>query len=112
MEKPYSFTEQAIKKYGKRVVNDFPEPDRFFNSMRDFYILLDAIPYKAIEDLEKYELNRDIVVQSIQKLIRICKAAKVDINKEIDRLEESPFDGLEDDIALKKNKIIQQPPTE
>ncbi len=102
MEKPYTFAGKVVQKYGKIKFNDHPEPEKFFNAMKDYYTILDGVPYKAIEDLEKYELNRDIIIQSIQKLLRICQAAKIDVIQEMNRLDEDPFDGLEEDLAVKK----------
>lgn len=104
MEKPHSFAGRVIKKYGKQTTNDYPQPEKFFNDMADFYTILDGVPFSAVEDLSKYEVNRDIMIKSIQKLLRICWAAKIDILKEVDRVEEDPFEGLEADLAVKKNK--------
>ncbi len=97
------FVKNKVGKYGKRVVNDFSTNDKFFNSLADYYAILDDAPYKAIEDLAKYESNRDIVIKCIQRLFSICNAAKIDVIAELDRMEESPFDGLEEDLAIKRN---------
>jgi hypothetical protein len=70
--------------------------------MADFYHLIDGIPYKAIEDLEKYELNRDVLVNVYRRLLDVFEAANISIVAEIKRQDTDPFDGLEEDLALKK----------
>lgn len=105
MEKPHSFAGKVVHKFGKKSTNDYPQPDKFFADMADFLHLIDAVPYSAVEDLEKYELNRDVIVTVIRRLYKILDAAKIDLIKEIDRQDEDPFDGLEEDVARKQIKI-------
>lgn len=107
MEKPHTFAGRVMKKYGKQITNDQPQPEKFFNDMADYYRILDGIPFSAVEDLEKYELNREIVIKSLDKLLRICRASKINVIEEMNRLDESPFDGLEEDLAIKKKVNIQ-----
>jgi len=107
MEKPHSFAGRVIQKYGKTTANDYAQPEKFFAEMADFYRLLDGIPFSAVEDLEKYELNRDIIVNVVRRIFKILDAAKVDLVAEIERQDEDPFDGLEQDIAIKKRSAIK-----
>jgi len=107
MDKPHSFAGRVIKKYGKTITNDYEQPDKFFADMHDCFRLLDGIPFSAVEDLEKYEINRDVMVEIVRRIIKIFAAAKVDIIQEIDRIDEDPFDGLEEDIAVKKSSTPQ-----
>src|SRR5271154_5412971 len=95
MEKPPSFTTRHLKKYGRQEVNDYAQPQKFFADMVDFYKLIDGIPFVAVEELEKYELNREIVIKVIRRLFKICDAAKINIIQEIDNMDKTPFDDLE-----------------
>lgn len=100
---PHSFAGRLIKKNGASK-NDFPQPQKFFADMNDFYNLIDAIPFVAVEDLEKYEMNRDILISIIRRIMKILDAAKIDIVAEIERIEnEDPFNGLEEDLANRKS---------
>ena len=105
MDKPHSFAGKIIRKFGKQNTNDYTQPDKFFADMQDCLHLLDGIPFSAVEDLQKYELNRDVMINIIRRIYDICFAAKIDIDKEMDRMEKSPFDGLEEDI--KKQATIK-----
>lgn len=102
MEKPHSFAGRVIKKYGK-TTNDYSQPDKFFADMTDCLNLLESIPFSAVEDLEKYDLNRDVMVNIIRRTIKIMQAAKIDLIQEMNKQNEDPFDGLEADIATKKH---------
>lgn len=101
MDKPHSFAGKVVHKYGKTTSNDYEQPEKFFADVADFYRLLDGIPYKAIEDLEKYELNRDVMVNVLRRLLDVFDAAKINVIEEIRRQDEDPFDGLEEDLAIK-----------
>lgn len=101
MEKPHSFAGKVVHKFGKKSTNDYGQPDKFFADVADFLHLIDGIPYSAVEELEKYELNRDVIVTVIRRLYKILDAAKIDLIKEIERQDESPFDGLEEDLIKK-----------
>ncbi len=105
MEKPHTFAGRVMQKFGKKITNDYAQPDKFFADMEDFHQLLDGVPFSAIEDLKKYELNRDIVIKSLQRLFTICSAANINIMTEVKRMSETPFDGLEEDLAKKKSII-------
>jgi hypothetical protein len=108
MERPKTFAGKVAMKYGKTTINDYPQPQKWFMDLKDCYTLLDGVPYSAIESLQKYDENRDIIVRTIQKLISICEASKIDVIKELDRLDEDPFDGLEADLAIKKKVIVSE----
>lgn len=109
MDKPHSFAGKVAQKYGKSIVNDYEQPEKFFCDMKDFYRFIDGIPYLAIEDLEKYELNRDIIINTIRRLLKICIAAKINIIDEMDRIDgDDPFDGLEEDIAKQKQARLMK----
>lgn len=105
MEKPHTFAGKVIHKYGKTTANDYAQPEKFFADMADFYRLIDGIPFSAVEDLEKYELNRDIMITIVRRLYQILDAAKIDLVEEIKKQAEDPFDGLEEDIAIKKAAV-------
>lgn len=108
-ETPKTFAGRVVKnRYGKTQENDYPQPDRFFNSCRDFYRLLEDTPYCAVEDLEKYESNRDIMVSITRRMFRILNAAGLDIVEEMRRMDATPFDGIEEDIEAKKAKLKEQ----
>lgn len=105
MEKPHTFAGRVIKKFGKTSTNDYEQPEKFFADTADFLRLLDGIPFSAVEDLEKYELNRDVMVAVIRRMLKIFDAAKIDFCKEVDRIEANdPFIGLEEDLAIKNKK--------
>jgi len=104
MEKPRTFAGKVVHKYGKTTTNDYAQPDKFFADMADFLRLIDGIPFSAVEDLEKYELNRDIMITIIRRMYKILDAAKIDLVKEIERQDTDPFEGLEQDIAAKKKQ--------
>jgi hypothetical protein len=108
MEKPHTFAGRVIKKFGKTTTNDYEQPDKFFADMHDLFRLLDGIPFSAVEDLEKYEINRDVMVEIVRRIIKIFAAAKVDIIQEINRIDEDPFDGLEQDLEIKKSNTPVQ----
>lgn len=97
MGKPYTFANHVIKKYGRRATNDCPQPEKFFLDMKDLYNVLDAVPFLAVEELEKYESNRDIMINIVRRIFKICDSAKIDIEKEIDRLECDPTDEMSDE---------------
>jgi len=108
MEKPRTFAGRVVQKHGKTMTNDYAQPEKFFADMADFYRLIDGIPFSAVEDLKKYELNREIVVSVMRRLYQILDAADVDIVEEIERqMRDDPFDGLEEDIAMKKQSQIK-----
>lgn len=103
MEKPHSFAGRVVQKHGKRITNDYAQPDKFFADMGDFLHTLDGVPYSAIEELEKYDLNRELMMQIIRRMFKIMKAAKISVSEEIKRKrEDDPFNGLEEDLAIKK----------
>src|SRR6478736_8033754 len=102
MEQPRKYAGKVIHKYGKTTTNDYPQPEKFFADMEDCLRLIDGIPYSAVEDLEKYSLNRDVMINVVRKIFKILDAANIDLAKEIARQDEDPFDGLEEDFAAKK----------
>lgn len=107
MEKPHSFAGRAIHKYGKTTTNDYAQPDKFFADMAVCLRQLDDIPFSAVEDLAQYELNRDVLVQISRRIYKIFVAANVDLEAEFNKAEEDPFDGLEEDLELKKKLAIK-----
>ncbi len=102
MEKPRTYAGKVVRKYGKTTTNDFAQPEKFFLDMENFLHIIDSIPFSAVQDLEKYELNRDVMINIIRRMFKILDAANVDLIKEISRQDEDPFDGLEEDFAAKK----------
>ena len=106
MFKPRTFAGRVITKGGKETANDFQQPERFFNELRSFIQVVDEVPLSAVEDLEKYELNRELVVELIRKSLRILNKANLNILEEMDRMEKAnnPFDGLEADLEQQKKK--------
>ena len=102
MEKPRTYAGKVVRKYGKSINNDFAQPEKFFSDMADFLRILDSVPFSAIEDLQKYELNRDVMITATRRMFKILDAANIDLKKEIDKQDEDPFDGLEEDFAAKK----------
>lgn len=93
------FAGRVIKKGGNI---ELEQPRQWFSEVESFYKVLDAVPLKAIEDLKKYELNRDIIIEVMRRCIQIIEAAGLDLVAELRRIDEDPFDGLEEDIAKKK----------
>ena len=102
MNKPYTFAGNVVKRGGKQITSDYPQPQKFFHEFEGYYSLLDNIPFSAVEDLSLYDNNRELILKSMHKLFRICWAAKIDIIKEIGKVEQDPFEGLEEDLAIKK----------
>lgn len=107
MEQPPKYAGRVIHKYGKTTTNDYPQPDKFFADMHDCLRLLDGIPFSAVEDLEKYSLNRDVMVNIVRRIFKILDAANIDLIQEIKRQDEDPFDGLEEDLAAKKAQSVK-----
>lgn len=107
MEKPHSFAGKVIHKYGKTSTNDYAQPDKFFADMAHCLHLLDEIPFSAVEDLQKYGLNRDIMVLIMRRIYKIFRAANIDLCEEVEKQEQDPFDGLEEDIEFKKQAMIK-----
>lgn len=108
MEKPHSFAGKVIHKYGKTTTNDYAQPEKFFADMAVCLRQMEEIPFSAIEDLEKYDLNRDIMVHMMRRLLKIFRAANVDVMQEIKKTEENdPFEGLEEDLEIQKKKSIK-----
>lgn len=103
MEKPRTYAGKVIHKYGKTTTNDYAQPEKFFADMADFLRLVDGVPFCAVEDLEKYNDNRDVMVTVIRRIFKILDAANIDLIKEIERQDADPFEGLEEDLAIKKN---------
>jgi hypothetical protein len=106
MEKPHNFSAHTIKKYGKNITNDYPASEKFFAESTDYYNLLDAIPYNAIEELRDYEINRDVMTNIVRRILDIFDAANINFATEVIRLDETPFDGLEEDVKKHKDFII------
>lgn len=105
MEEPRRFAGRVIKKFGKLTVNDYEQPQKWFVSMAEMYKLLDDVPFSAVENLEQYEENRDIMINIVRRIFKIFDAAQIDFSAEIDRIDgDDPFDGLEEDLKLKKSK--------
>src|SRR5271166_2390153 len=100
MEKPRSFAGRVIRK-GKVTTNDYAQPEKFFADMEHCLRIMEEIPFSAVEDLKKYELNREIMINVIRRAHLIIRAADIDVIEEIKRLDEDPFDGLEEDIKKK-----------
>lgn len=108
MEKPHSFAGKVVHKYGKTTTNDYAQPEKFFADMAVCLRQLEEIPFSAVEDLEKYELNRDILINMMRRLLKVFRVANVDIMAEIKRVEEDdPFEGLEEDLEIKKKSAIK-----
>ena len=107
MEKPHSFAGKVVHKYGKTSTNDYAQPEKFFADMADCLRLLDGIPFSAVEDLENYELNRDVMLNLIRRTFKILEAAKIDVVEALKVQEEDPFEGLEEDLAIKKQNAIK-----
>lgn len=104
MEKPLTFAGQVIHKGRKKTFNDYAQPEKFFADMANCLKLMDEIPFSAIEDLQNYELNRDVMVRLSRRIYKIFRAAGLDICEEIDKQTVDPFEGLEDDIEIQKQK--------
>lgn len=107
-EEPKTFAGRVVKKYGKTKENDYPQPEKFFNDAQDFFRILDGAPYSAIEDLEKYEGNREVMINITRRLFKILDAAGISIVDEMRKMDETPFDGLEEDLEAKKAKLKEQ----
>lgn len=106
MKEPMKFAGRVVQnRFGKTKMNDYPPVEAFFNLMNDFYGTLDGIPYSAVEELEKYEMNRDVMVKIVCRIFKIMDAAKLDFPKEYRRIYTDPFEGLEDDVAKKKETL-------
>lgn len=105
MEEPKKFAGRVVHAHGRTTKNDFPQPDKFFADMKDFLYILDGVPLKAVEELEKYEMNREVMVNVIKRCMLIMKKANLDLLTEIKRLETDQFEGLEDDLKLKKGRL-------
>ena len=102
MQKPHNFAGRVIQKNGKTILNDYPAEEKFFRDAEDFYRALDNIPFKAVEDLRKYDLNREVLVNIVTRIFTILGAAEVNVVDEMQKLQASPFDGLEEDLKLKE----------
>ena len=50
--------------------------------------------------------RRQQLITSLHQLFRICWSAKIDVVKELVMMEKDPFDGLEEDLALKKKREV------
>jgi hypothetical protein len=109
MEKrPLTFASHVVKKYGKTIDNDYEPVNKFFADMSYCLSLLNGIPFAAVEELEKYEGNRDVMIHIVRRIFRICDAAKVNIVAEMERQNKEKnavFDGLEEDVARKKEAL-------
>lgn len=103
MEKPHSFAGRYIQKNGKTITNDYAQPEKFFADMGSCLRLIEEVPFSAIEDLQKYELNRDVMINILKRVCKILNVANVDVYDELQKQHENdPFNGLEEDIAAKK----------
>jgi len=107
MEKPHSFAGRVVHKYGKTTTNDYAQPEKFFADMAVCLRQIEEIPFSAVEDLQKYELNRDVLIHIVRRIYKIFDAADVNVIEEIDRIETDPFDGLEEDLEIKKKSMIK-----
>ena len=107
MENPRTYAGKVVHKYGKTTTNDYAQPEKFFADVQDFLRLVDGIPFSAVEDLEKYQLNRDVMINVIRRMFKILDAAKIDLVKEIKRQDEDPFEGLEEEFAIRKQNTIK-----
>lgn len=110
MEKPHSFAGKVIHKYGKTSTNDYAQPEKFFADMAICLRQIEEIPFSAVEDLEKYELNRNVMVHIVSRIFKIFDAAGLNVADEIRRQQKEKdelFEGLEEDLAIKKQNQIK-----
>lgn len=106
MNKPKSYAGRTISKKGIKF-NDHNQPERWFCECKELLRQLDEIPFSAVEDLKKYELNREIIINIINKCITILDAANVNIGDEIDKLNADPYEDVEDDPDIRRSMEIK-----
>lgn len=103
--KPFAMAGTVVRRGGRQERNDFAQPEKFFIELKELLRQLNDVPLSAIEELTKYEEHRDTIIEILRKCQRILDAANIDVEKELERVYYDPFDGLEEDLEARKQRM-------